>query len=505
MHDQASFSIISPFHIGNFTSFHEPFFTVNTAFVSKPCFRGLTLPEIKNQMNQYNQRDQSKPLTKSAKILFACFGADGHFNPLTGIAVHLKQQGYDVRFYTSPSYQAKIESLGIPFFPLQQATDFSNADPAKLFPERENHKSQIAKLNFDLIHVFIEQGPLFYNDLQAIHKTFPFDMLIADVAFTGIPFVADLMKKPVIGVGIIPITKTSKDLPPSGIGMLPSYSLLGQLKQNLLRFVAKNILFAKSNKKMKEVFGQYGIEANADNVFDLIPAKCDLVLQSGTPGFEYKRSDLSPTYKFAGPLLPYSEKKNAPVWHNEKLSQYKKVVLVTQGTVEKDETKLLVPTLEALRNTDYLVVATTGGGKTEALRQQYAAPNVIIEDYIPFADIMPYADVYVTNGGMGGVQLSIENKLPMVTAGVHEGKIEICARVGYFNLGINLKTERPTPAQIKKAVEEVVTKEMYRNNITALSQEFSRYNPLELTERYVQQLLPKPVATHRTQVAEPVY
>ncbi len=58
---------------------------------------------------------------------------------------------------------------------------------------------------------------------------------------------------------------------------------------------------------------------------------------------------------------------------------------------------------------------------------------------------MPYPDVYITNEGYGGVMLAIENKLPMVLAGVHEGKNEINARIGYFKLGINLRTETPTP------------------------------------------------------------
>jgi hypothetical protein len=39
---------------------------------------------------------------------------------------------------------------------------------------------------------------------------------------------------------------------------------------------------------------------------------------------------------------------------------------------------------------------------------------------------MPFCHVYVTNGG---VLLSIQNKLPLVTAGVHEGKNEINARL----------------------------------------------------------------------------
>ena len=122
---------------------------------------------------------------------------------------------------------------------------------------------------------------------------------------------------------------------------------------------------------------------------------------------------------FAGPLLPYNKKKQGTSWYNEKLSQYDKVILVTQGTVEQDVEKLIVPTLEAFHNSDCLVVVTTGGSGTAELRNKYSGPNIIIEDFIPFDDIMPYADVYVTNGGYGGVLLSIQNQLPMVVAGMH--------------------------------------------------------------------------------------
>jgi len=35
------------------------------------------------------------------RILFANFPADGHFNPLTSLAMHLTELGFDVRWYTS--------------------------------------------------------------------------------------------------------------------------------------------------------------------------------------------------------------------------------------------------------------------------------------------------------------------------------------------------------------------------------------------------------------------
>ncbi len=102
-------------------------------------------------------------------------------------------------------------------------------------------------------------------------------------------------------------------------------------------------------------------------MFDLGIKKATLLLQSGTPSFEYKRSDLGKNVRFIGPLLPYSKQKQHVVWFDERLMQYRKIVLLTQGTVEKDVTKLIVPTLEAFKNTDTLVICTTGGSSNKRI------------------------------------------------------------------------------------------------------------------------------------------
>jgi UDP:flavonoid glycosyltransferase YjiC (YdhE family) len=217
--------------------------------------------------------------------------------------------------------------------------------------------------------------------------------------------------------------------------------------------------------------------------------KSSLFLQIGTPGFEYKRSDLGKNIRFIGALLPFKERKQLAAWFNPKLNAYDKVILVTQGTVEKDVSKIIEPTLEAFKDSAYLVVATTGGSGTSELKAKYPQENLIIEDFISFDDIMPYADVYITNGGYGGVMLGIENGLPMIVAGIHEGKNEINARVGYFNLGINLKTERPNTAQIQKAVEEIFRNGVYKQNVKELGEEMDRYSPNQLTAGYIADLL----------------
>jgi MGT family glycosyltransferase len=424
------------------------------------------------------------------KILFANFPADGHVNPMTGLAVYLKNIGCDVRWYTAKKYEEKIQRLGIPFYGLNKALDFSaNPEIEKIFPERKKYKSQVAKLKFDMINVFILRSTEYYEDIKEIYKEFEFEVMIADITFGAIPFVKEKMNIPVIAIGVVPLPETSKDLPPSGLGLTPSYSLFGKIKQSLLRRISDVLLFAKPTKVMRKMLADHGIDAGNANIFDILIQKSTIVLQSGTPGFEYQRSDISNHIYFAGPLLPYSKKKEGKPWYNEKLKHYDKVILVTQGTVEKDIDKLLIPTLEAFKNSDCLVIVTTGGSQTEELRKEYAYPNVVIEDFIPFDDVMPYADVYVTNGGYGGVLLSIQNQLPLVVAGVHEGKNEINARVGYFKLGINLKTEKPSVLQLRKSIEEILENEIYSKNVKRLSEEFREYSPNEICALQIAHIL----------------
>jgi UDP:flavonoid glycosyltransferase YjiC (YdhE family) len=101
--------------------------------------------------------------------------------------------------------------------------------------------------------------------------------------------------------------------------------------------------------------------------------------------------------------------------------------------------------------------------------------------------------------------LAIENQLPMVLAGVHEGKNEINARLGYFKLGVNLGTELPRPEQIKQAALEVITSETYANNVRKLSEEFRQFDPQKMTAFYVSEVLGDNYAAFSKSIVEDEY
>lgn len=405
---------------------------------------------------------------------------------MTGIAMELKNRGHNVRWYASKIFAEKLNKLDIVHYPFKRALEVNQFNADELFPERKKLKAGVSKLKFDLKHFFIYRAPEYFEDIREIKQSFPFDVFVCDAAFTAGKLVKEKLSVPAVGIGIVPVMSTSKDLPPYGLGLTPDHSVAGRIKQRIMRFAAKNILFKESSTEYNKILQSYGLQPEKILIFDIPAQRSDIFLQSGTPGFEYARSDMPDKLIFVGPPHAFkNEKKDIGYDWNDKLSNHKKNILISQGTFEGDHSKLIIPALEALKDEDYLLIIATGHHHTDELRRAYKQGNIVIENFIDFDFIMPQSDVYVTNGGYGGTLLAIEHGLPMVAAGVNEGKNEICARIGYFRLGINLKTEQPSREKIKKAVDEIISNPSYKQNVENLRNEFRQYDTNKLSGDYI--------------------
>ncbi|MGH2809448.1 MAG: glycosyltransferase, partial [Actinomycetota bacterium] len=171
----------------------------------------------------------------------------------------------------------------------------------------------------------------------------------------------------------------------------------------------------------------------------------------------------------------------------------RKVVAVSQGTVDKTDTsKLIEPTLAALRDGPYVVVATTGGSRTEELRTRYSAPNVVIEDFIDYDVLFPHVDLFVTNGGYGSILEAMCHGVPVVSAGTREGKNDNNARIQHNRLGIDLRTERPKARQVAAAVTKALTDPAIRRKVDRLRDELASYEPVTIIERALLDLASAP-------------
>ncbi|WMJ73696.1 glycosyltransferase [Cytophagaceae bacterium ABcell3] len=427
----------------------------------------------------------------SKKLLFATAPFDGHFNPLTGLAMHLKEQGFEVRWYTGSHYADKLRKLDISHYATKRAKELTQDTLDDVFPERAKLKSTVKKIKFDIKNVFIGRSPEYYEDVKEIKESYDFDLVVCDSGFAANYLIKNLLNIPVICVGVMPLMESSKDLAPYGLGIAPEEGAVAKIKQGLMRFMSKNMIFKEGTVEFNKILKKYGLEPVNDVIFDVAVRYPSLFLQSGVLGFEYKRSDMSHKVKFVGPLLPYKKPTAENTFeHEEKLSKYDKVILVSQGTVDnKEPEKLMIPALEALKDSNSLVIVATGGANTEEIRNKYGKDNIIVEDFVDFDYIMPKCDLYITNGGYGSTLMALSHGVPLVAAGLNEGKNEITARIGYFKLGVNLGTDTPTSAQLGKAVRDVLSNKVYAQNVEKLSKEFQEYDAYQVCEKYINDVI----------------
>ncbi|MCX2478180.1 glycosyltransferase [Pedobacter sp. MC2016-15] len=420
------------------------------------------------------------------KILFSNVPADGHFNPLSGLAKYLTELGCDVRWLSSSICAEKIKKLSIPYYPLVKTLDINATNIFELVPEIRTNDAEkriaIYRIQYAL------HSSEYFEDIRDIYKSFPFDLIVVDSFFPAIPYIKHLLPVPLVAIGIVPLAEDSVDTAPYGYALWPpkneeerkTYADLYQKTPE--RYLEATNIF-------ESLLAEYGVPYTRMAIENRLIREADVYLQIGAPEFEYPRRDIGKNIHFIGALLPYSPEDQSKKWYDPRLQVYSKVILVTQGTVEKDSGKLIIPTIEAFRDTNVLLIVTTGGSRTQELRDQYEAENVIIEDFIPFKDVMPYVNVYVTNGGYGGTLLSITHKVPMLVAGLHEGKNEVCARVGYFKLGIDLKTETPDIATIREGVITILADQQYKENVSRLADTLNTYHSLQLCAEHIENLL----------------
>jgi MGT family glycosyltransferase len=295
------------------------------------------------------------------------------------------------------------------------------------------------------------------KDLQALLADEPADVLVGDLGLLAGPILQELGGPPFAAFGVTVVTYPDPNLAPFGLGLRPTSGRVGRVRNRMLTTAVRRLLFKPLFEAVNQIRRENGL-ATADIGLGY-PAHAELFLQLGTAGFEYPR-EVPEILHYVGPSRPagYGDWR-PPAWWPQIVAADRPVVLVTQGTVAVDGGELLRPTLDALADQDVLVVAVTGGPDPAGLGPLPA--NARVERFVPFDRLLPHVDIYVTNGGFGGVQLALSHGVPIVAAGKTEDKAEVSARVAHNGVGIDLRTQHPKAGQIRSAVQRILAEPRY--------------------------------------------
>jgi len=420
-------------------------------------------------------------------ILLAVTPAPGHVNPMLAIACHLQKRGHSVLFNTAEVFREQVESKGIRFIPLTGKANLDYRTFNKFLLQGQTLTPGPEEMIHNIQHVF---GDTMLDQCEGIEDILalePVSLILADFTFSGIlplllsPNAAD--RPPIISFGVSPMVLSSVDA--SLFGPVTTGDARERNREESERFQAS---IACANEYIDDLLRGYGCMPLPGSFFDSLYTLPDLFLQLTAKAFEFQRTDLPDHVKFVGPVLPESSSAfQRPRWWKE-LDGSKRVVLVTQGTIANaDLNDLIGPTIIALATENVTVIAATGK-PVETLTTPVPS-NARVTPFVPFAELLPKVDVFVTNGGYGAVNQALSTGIPMVVAGETEDKAFVAARVAWAGAGINLRTSRPTPEQVREAVREVLNDSTYRRTARRIQKNFARYDALDRINRHVDSLL----------------
>ena len=241
----------------------------------------------------------------------------------------------------------------------------------------------------------------------------------------------------------MPLLIASRDTAPYGMGVTPSRGPIGRMRNTLLSAIAARTVFPRAERLGQQINRELNGKPLPFPVLDW-PRHAEAILQftvqsSSTPAPMPRPPCISSVR--SPPPVPRAP---LPPWWDE-LDGSRPVVHVTQGTIaNRDYRQIIAPTLEAFADDDVLVSVSTGGRPVDTLPP--LPSNARAAEYLPYDELLPKTDVFVTNGGYGGVQYALRYGVPIVTSSGQEDKPEVAGRIAWSGVGRRIKTETPTSA-----------------------------------------------------------
>lgn len=433
--------------------------------------------------------------TQPAHILFLCHPLTGHLTPALRVAADLHRRGYPVSFLGPTAHRARIAASGADFVPLQGEADIDDLlyySPENPIPPVPGYHSlqwderalvDIQKHCFEPIPA---QWACVKAELSRLQESDPSKPVVVIVEaffhgvlplFFGAPLPKGVKQPKTLCLSITPPAIRSTDLPPFGYPLPFSQTADGRARNaqcweqwDAQTLPLKNLFHAKLAEAGATRFPEGPVldGTNYTHHSD--------ILQIGVPSFEYPRSDWPPQFQIVGfippPSAPAKGWPNLPGWWEEVTTTEKSVVVVAQGTVETNPYDLIIPTIEALRERTDVIVVAVMGLRGATLPEGFDAPaNARVTDYLHYDAVLPYARVWVHNGGYGAVTHGVAHGVPMVVAGEGQDKPENIRRIRYSKIGVGLGRSKPTVTDLKLSLEDVLSKKNYQDRIAVLRQE----------------------------------
>src|SRR6478609_3816110 len=182
------------------------------------------------------------------EILIASLSPVGHIGPLLNVAQGLVDRGDRVTMLSSADHAGEIRAVGATPQAIPAKADFDMTRLDIDLPGRTD-TSGIKRVNFDIVQLVVQPMPHQARALSQVMTRTQYDAIIVDAGFFGIlPFLLGdrRARPPVLAYTTTPLMITSRDTAPSGMGLPPSSTALGRVRNRALNVLSQKVLLRQS-------------------------------------------------------------------------------------------------------------------------------------------------------------------------------------------------------------------------------------------------------------------
>lgn len=377
-----------------------------------------------------------------SKALFVNMLGHGHVNPTIGIVRELINRGENVTYIAGEEFRDKIEKTGAKFIGHKNLFDLSSLITSSL--NLETNEKLLNALN------------TFKEIIEEIFKLDEkFDYIIYDSSFILGEEVGRVLNIPTISSSSIfaineKIIKSLLDLPISQEFKLKMEGAKPKIKEilsshNYVDFV--NELQEKYNIKFPSMVDRSGKKGMLNIVYT-------------SKYFQPYSESFDESYKFIGSsVIDRKESIDFDLSNNED----KKVIYISLGTIFNNSIEFYECCFKAFCNMNVKVIMSVGR-KIDISIFKNIPSNFIVRNYVPQLEVLKYADVFITHGGMNSTNEGLYFNIPLILIPQSVDQPFVANRVAELGAGIVIEKNRITPEALNKCVAEILSDDNFKLN-----------------------------------------
>lgn len=377
------------------------------------------------------------------KALFFNVPAHGHINPSLPLVAELVRRGHQVIYFTTEGYRAQVEATGAVFRGYQGIRD-------DFFDARGLSGKVPMRVVYELM---IAAEQLVPELLDAARAEQP-DYILHDGACAWGLMIARILRLPsVTSLSLMPTT------PPSRAMLMNREAL--RFFGSLFKEIGKGL---EANRRAQKLSQQYSIpKLGMGNILNAYGNLCLSYSSSYfVPNADKSRAPIrylgwTPTMSASGGEVDFER------------IQGRKLIYVSLGTINNDAADFFRACIDAFKGSNYFVVMSTG--KRVAPETFGALPeNIAIYSWVPQAQVLERADLFITHGGMNSVHDGLYYGLPLLVVPQQAEQTLIGLRVAELDGGLLLNSAGMNAGTIRGSADRLLTEARFKTGARKIAE-----------------------------------